>query len=1043
MEYQIIADLRDITGSSSPRIVKLHGSFPSNRPFVFTKSDYERYEEESAPFVNMVRQSIMETTMILIGFSGNDPNFKNWVKWIEESLGEHSPKIYMIDLNIKNVEKHPIIVPVDLEGIFDETLGEQRYEVFLSEFLEFLGNQPILNPKKWPYIPYNKTSKIKGFNKDIDLSESKEVIKKLKENREQYPGWLLLPYKIFTKEYISFTLDDLEHRIKYIDDNDIKFDLLFELLWIYKTWRIPLYQNISEEIEKLISQDDNPTESFNKDRLITICIYLLKEYKLDHNHDKFDSLLEKINQWNPTQNQKNEIDYQLYSYKFINGEYVDLSSLIIQKYNETDDFELKIKFAVLMLRIGEEKEAITLMKNLLNNLRKIELLDSYNMRAFSSEGIILSHLRHRDRTNIEQYNERLLDLEDLYCSPTSDLDKFTLFKEPIEQSEYEYSTFDNRTTMVNISISNDSSAYINTNYLLSVRDDYFLGVNSEHKMKLLKYTTNLYPVYGVKLSTRLLNKNKEVEQIFSRKILLNLDKKQVNELYSYLKNLIKLERKINNLKVVYDVFYRLYMIVGDDKRREMELILHENYKTGRIFTQLVENTGLIKKMYERILDYKFSEDYIEFVEELLNYPLIGEPNTDLNNIKLNYIDSFDPLIIAYISKPLSYKAENIEVDSNLTDNLINYFEDSDNNELMIAAFNRLVFINSINGLLPDQKDKIKNILSNYLLENTLLLSNYNKLKFAMEFNLDSDVKETLKNNYIYKEIPRNYFKGSYSSGSGLENYLMNVEILFLENLLNEEEFNLIVNKICNWWEDQYKFYDISSRPFLFGGQEFEKIIKFFSNYVFQNENTNQENINLLNQINDIFNELYEDDNPLYILVFPFLCLQKDKDSKNILEYLENMLIDFNDNNNVMVKKFSYTILAINNIILKENLVDKRNVGKIVDKLVSLLSSLTKSTLHLVLNELHEITKKRYELLNTTHIEYILTSFDNFYDKYVNTGLITTFKWIEQFNILFFIFEMGEVFYKNSYDFDFEKWINFMKNSKIPRLKAYSLDLSKK
>lgn len=112
-------------------------------------------------------------------------------------------------------------------------------------------------------------------------------------------------------------------------------------------------------------------------------------------------------------------------------------------------------------------------------------------------------------------------------------------------------------------------------------------------------------------------------------------------------------------------------------------------------------------------------------------------------------------------------------------------------------------------------------------------------------------------------------------------------------------------------------------------------------------------------------------------------------------------------------------------------------------MVFLLSSLTKSTLNLVLNGLHEISKKRYNLLSNENIEWIISSFDNFYSKYVETERISNFKWIEQYNILYYILEISQVFYEKGYNFEFEKWISYMKKSEVPRLNAYSSELIKK
>lgn len=77
------------------RIVKLHGSFPSQRPFIFTEEDYRQYPAKFAPFVNLVRQSLLENVFCLIGFSGDDPNFLHWIGWVRDMLDKHALPIYM------------------------------------------------------------------------------------------------------------------------------------------------------------------------------------------------------------------------------------------------------------------------------------------------------------------------------------------------------------------------------------------------------------------------------------------------------------------------------------------------------------------------------------------------------------------------------------------------------------------------------------------------------------------------------------------------------------------------------------------------------------------------------------------------------------------------------------------------------------------------------------------------------------------------------------------------------------------------------------
>lgn len=81
-KYDLALTVSDLPSQAKPRIVKLHGSLPSHRPFIITEDDYRTYPTKFAPFVNTVQQSIMENTFFLLGFSGEDPNFLNWWVWV-------------------------------------------------------------------------------------------------------------------------------------------------------------------------------------------------------------------------------------------------------------------------------------------------------------------------------------------------------------------------------------------------------------------------------------------------------------------------------------------------------------------------------------------------------------------------------------------------------------------------------------------------------------------------------------------------------------------------------------------------------------------------------------------------------------------------------------------------------------------------------------------------------------------------------------------------------------------------------------------------
>ena len=117
--YSVVRNMDEIPLANRPRIVKLHGSFPSHFPVIFTEEDYRTYPTQFAPFVNTVQQAMMETVFCLIGFSGDDPNFLQWSGWVRDNLGDAAPKIYLAGwLELSSHRRRMLedrkVVPIDL-----------------------------------------------------------------------------------------------------------------------------------------------------------------------------------------------------------------------------------------------------------------------------------------------------------------------------------------------------------------------------------------------------------------------------------------------------------------------------------------------------------------------------------------------------------------------------------------------------------------------------------------------------------------------------------------------------------------------------------------------------------------------------------------------------------------------------------------------------------------------------------------------------------------------------------------------------------------
>jgi hypothetical protein len=253
--YETVINKEDLILSTKPRIIKLHGSFPSERPFIISEEDYRRYPIKFAPFVNTVQQSLLENTLCLVGFSGDDPNFLNWIGWIRDNLGkDNSPKIYLIGilsltLGEKKLLENRNIVPLDL-SCCKNVNGD--HEKALSIFLNFLHEQGKAEEGlKWPYT--KKSFEIDP-KKNNYQDQVKEVVISWKSERIQYPNWLIAPAKqrdilqTYTEDSYSLPLK-LSDAIKPFD-----IELLFEFNWRIEACLCPIANDHIEKYEEIINR---------------------------------------------------------------------------------------------------------------------------------------------------------------------------------------------------------------------------------------------------------------------------------------------------------------------------------------------------------------------------------------------------------------------------------------------------------------------------------------------------------------------------------------------------------------------------------------------------------------------------------------------------------------------------------------------------------------------------------------------------------------------------------------------------------------------
>ena len=259
--YDLVLKPDDLTHSNRPRIVKLHGSLPSERPFIITDEDYRRYPQEFAPFVNAVRQALLENTLCLIGFSGDDPNFLQWVGWIHDNLGQrNSSKMYVVGLrklsfSQKTLLERRNIIPVDMTACLGP--GDD-HSTALERFIDYLQyRRSADNQLDWPRTAESEPAS-DNTNEPGTISKAVEL---WKTQRRRYGGWVVLP------EDLRFSLwlktRTWIHKLPTADALPSLLDLefAFELTWRFGKCLCPIFDNQAAFLETTIDRYWRATDS--------------------------------------------------------------------------------------------------------------------------------------------------------------------------------------------------------------------------------------------------------------------------------------------------------------------------------------------------------------------------------------------------------------------------------------------------------------------------------------------------------------------------------------------------------------------------------------------------------------------------------------------------------------------------------------------------------------------------------------------------------------------------------------------------------------
>ncbi len=380
--YNIINTKKDLVYSNSPRIVKLHGSLPSP-PFTVTEEDYRRYSSDHAPFVNTVHQSMLENTLCLLGFSGDDPNFLQWTGWIRDHIGkENMPKIYWVGISDELTQADRKLS--DNIGITEVNLSEigANYETALRQFLKYLYQKTRAN--YWPTVVESAQSYFTQPNPD----NYTKIFTEWRRQRKEYPGWVVMPEEQ-RKNLWHYTIGPFKHFFE-IPPEDIQklntpldLDLAFELAWRLDRCLVPLVGNLPAHLEHVAKKysSDIPTNTLEQttwtktsvfEAVTNIRLWLLRYYREQGLDEKWLSVSQLVtNDFEilpPEHKAKFRLEAALRALFKLN---IDEAKKLLTDWKIDDILPFwEAKRATLLAELGEGATACSILENSLSKIRQ-------------------------------------------------------------------------------------------------------------------------------------------------------------------------------------------------------------------------------------------------------------------------------------------------------------------------------------------------------------------------------------------------------------------------------------------------------------------------------------------------------------------------------------------------------------------------------------------------------------------------------------------------------------------------------------------------
>ena len=447
--YGVVHNKDEIPLSAQPRIIKLHGSLDGHYPIIVTEENYREYPQRHAPFVNTVQQAMMETVFCLIGFSGSDPNFLEWSKWVQENLGESAPRIYVagwlkLSANERDCLQARNVVAIDLAqhpeaAHWPKNLRHKYATDWILRSLE--GGRPY-DVADWPTPatqnlpeppPHLKPIEVVTWDNPIeepwsprasnDSQRAQDSTHKLltiwKKNRGLYPGWLVAPLEV-RGPLISRTHAWQRQILQVLDNLSMveRRDAIRELVWRHEITLEPISSELESAAQDALSPNNEAHPSNGTVELpnvsspireawreVALSLATAARYQLDE--DMFMRWIETAMQFSDDNSHVgHRIQHERCLWSAWSLDFEALDGLLASWITENCDPMWMLRKAALLSEVGRDEEASRLIQQAIADIRRFPV-DDRSVAGPSREGWALwSTIDRESRSEVfKRWNE--------------------------------------------------------------------------------------------------------------------------------------------------------------------------------------------------------------------------------------------------------------------------------------------------------------------------------------------------------------------------------------------------------------------------------------------------------------------------------------------------------------------------------------------------------------------------------------------------------------------------------------------------------------